>query len=169
MKPLLSGSAALTAALLFGSFAFYAPPIAAEPTANPTIVKETNAPEATSEPATLAAPTPAKSSAAEFVAAAAPQSYVATAYSLRGRTASGLIVGKGMIAADHSVLPLGSRVRIEAGAYTGVYLVADTGSAVRGRKIDVWVPTTREALQFGRRKVRLTVLSYGERRRTRRR
>jgi len=163
MKSLLSGSAALTTALLFSFFAFYARPIAAEPTPNSTIVKETNATEATSEIASLDALTPATSSAAEFVAAA-PQSYVATAYSLRGRTASGLVVGKGMIAADHSVLPLGSRVRIEAGSYTGVYLVADTGGAVRGRKIDVWVPTTREACQFGRRNVRLTVLSYGERR-----
>ncbi len=168
MKSLLSGSAALTAALLFGSFAFYARPIAAEPTPNSTIVRETNATEATSEIASLDAAGVEASSEVEFVAAA-PQSYVATAYSLRGRTASGLVVGKGMIAADHSVLPLGSRVRIEAGAYTGVYLVADTGGGVRGRKIDVWVPTTREACQFGRRNVRLTVLSYGERRRTRRR
>ena len=93
-----------------------------------------------------------------------PQAYVATAYSLPGRTASGLRVAKGIIAADPRVLPLGTRVRIEAGPYSGEYVVADTGSAVRGRKIDVWVPSHREACRFGRRNIKLSVLSYGGRR-----
>ena len=35
-----------------------------------------------------------------------PTSYVATAYSLRGRTASGRYVSRGLIAADPRVLPL---------------------------------------------------------------
>jgi len=91
------------------------------------------------------------------------QSFVATAYSLRGRTASGRMVGKGIIAADRRLLPLGTRVRIDAGPYTGEYVVADTGGAVRGRKIDVWVPSTGEAMRFGRRSVKLTVLTYGGR------
>jgi hypothetical protein len=69
-----------------------------------------------------------------------------------------------MIAADPRLLPLGSRVRLEAGGYTGEYLVADTGGAVRGRRIDIWIPTAREALRFGRRIVKLTVLSYGPKR-----
>jgi len=93
-----------------------------------------------------------------------PASYVATAYSLRGRTASGRFVAKGLIAADPRHLPLGSRVRLEAGAYSGEYLVADTGSLVRGKRIDIWTPTSREAMRFGRRTVKLTVLSYGGRR-----
>jgi 3D (Asp-Asp-Asp) domain-containing protein len=95
--------------------------------------------------------------------AAAAEGYTATAYSLAGRTASGAGVRRGLIAADHRVLPLGSRVRLEAGAYSGEYLVADRGAAVRGRTIDIWVPSTREAMRFGRRPVRLTILSYGSR------
>jgi 3D (Asp-Asp-Asp) domain-containing protein len=91
--------------------------------------------------------------------------FTATAYSLRGRTASGQMVTRGLIAADHRVLPLGTRVRLEAGAYSGEYLVADRGSAVRARKIDIWMPSTREAMRFGRRPVKLTVLSYGGARR----
>jgi len=90
-----------------------------------------------------------------------PASYVATAYSLHGRTASGRPVAKGLIAADPRHLPLGSRVRIEAGSYSGEYLVADTGTLVRGRRIDIWTPTSREAMRFGRRVVKLTVLSLG--------
>ena len=94
----------------------------------------------------------------------APETYTATAYSLRGRTASGKPVSRGLIAADPSVLPLGTRVRVEAGSFSGEYLVADTGGAVRGRRIDIWTPTAREAMQFGRRAVKLTVLSFGGRR-----
>jgi 3D (Asp-Asp-Asp) domain-containing protein len=100
----------------------------------------------------------------KLIAAAAPQTYLATAYNLSGRTASGKPVSKGIIAADPGVLPLGTRVQLEAGPYSGEYLVADTGGSVRGRKIDVWVPTTREACRFGRRNVKLIVLAYGGKR-----
>jgi 3D (Asp-Asp-Asp) domain-containing protein len=85
--------------------------------------------------------------------------FTATAYSLRGRTASGRYVSRGIIAADRRVLPLGTRVRLTAGSYSGEYLVADTGGAVRGRKIDIWVPSTSEAMRFGRRPVKLTILT----------
>ena len=96
-------------------------------------------------------------------AAFAPQAYVATAYSLPGRTATGRPVAKGLIAADTRVLPFGTRVRLDAGPYSGEYVVADVGSRVKGRKIDVWVPTNREACRFGRRNIKLTVLTYGAR------
>jgi 3D (Asp-Asp-Asp) domain-containing protein len=75
------------------------------------------------------------------------------------------MVAKGLIAADPRHLPLGSRVRLEAGAYSGEYLVADTGAMVRGKRIDIWTPTSREAMRFGRRPVKLTVLSLGGRKR----
>jgi 3D (Asp-Asp-Asp) domain-containing protein len=100
--------------------------------------------------------------------ATAPVHYVATAYSLCGRTASGKRVSRGLIAADPSVLPLGTRVRLDAGSYSGEYLVADTGGAVRGKRIDIWTSSSREAMRFGRRTVKLTVLSYGPKRSARR-
>jgi 3D (Asp-Asp-Asp) domain-containing protein len=118
---------------------------------------------AASKPGMSLAPPATGSTDAEAAPVVAAQSYTATAYSLSGRTASGATVRRGFIAADHHVLPLGSRVRVEAGSYTGEYLVADRGSAVRGRIIDIWVPSTHEAMRFGRRPVRLTVLSYGAR------
>lgn len=88
--------------------------------------------------------------------------YVATAYSLRGRGTSGLGIGKGTIAADPRLLPYGTRVRLDAGSYSGEYVVTDSSSAAKGNKIDVWVPTFDEACNFGRRSVKLTVLSYGK-------
>ncbi len=105
--------------------------------------------------------------AMNVASATAPQLFTATAYSLRGRTASGQVVTRGLIAADRRVFPLGTRVRLEAGSYSGEYLVADRGGAVRGRKIDIWMPTSHEARRFGRRPVKLTVLSYGGTRRPR--
>ena len=92
------------------------------------------------------------------------ETFTATAYSLRGRTASGAAATQGIIAADPRVLPLGSRVRIEAGSYSGEYLVADTGGAVRGKRIDIWTPSTRDAMRFGRRAVKLTILQLGGKR-----
>jgi 3D (Asp-Asp-Asp) domain-containing protein len=123
-----------------------------------TTPDKTVAPSVNISTETTAAATPA------VLAVTAPQAYIATAYSLPGKTASGMRVAKGVIAADPRVLPLGTRVRLEAGPYSGEYIVADTGSAVRGRKIDVWVPSNREACRFGRRNIKLSVLSYGGRR-----
>lgn len=108
-------------------------------------------------PETAPEPVPAKTP--EAAPAVQSQVFSATAYSLRGRTASGQSVTRGLIAADPRVLPIGTRVRVEAGPWTGEYLVADTGGAIKGRKIDIWTPSSREAMQFGRRAVKLTVLS----------
>ncbi len=124
----------------------------------PTVAKDANS--ATSIDSKADATSAAKPT--ETVAAA--QVYTATAYSLHGRTASGKPVARGLIAADPRVLPLGTRVRIDAGEFSGEYLVADTGGAVKGRRVDIWTPTTREAMRFGRRAIKLTVLEMGGKR-----
>jgi 3D (Asp-Asp-Asp) domain-containing protein len=137
----------------------------AQATAQTTPDTATTAAESTT-PATATEP-PAGISATNSLRAeklAPSELYTATAYSLRGRTASGTAAAQGIIAADPRVLPIGSRVRIEAGSYSGEYLVADTGGAVRGRRIDIWTPTSREAMRFGRRTVKLTVLQLGGKR-----
>jgi len=86
-------------------------------------------------------------------AAAKKGSFTATAYCLKGRTAMGHGVRRGIIAADPRVLRLGSRVNLGAGAYSGQYLVSDTGGKIKGRKIDIWVASCSEARRFGRRTV----------------
>lgn len=82
----------------------------------------------------------------------------ATAYCLKGRTAIGGGVRRGIVAADPRILPLGTRIFINAGAYSGSYVVADTGGAVKGRILDVWVPNCSEAMRFGRKSVSVSVL-----------
>jgi 3D (Asp-Asp-Asp) domain-containing protein len=84
--------------------------------------------------------------------------FKATAYCLKGRTASGGGVRRGIVAADPRVLPLGTRIQITSGSYSGTYLVADTGGAVRGRILDIWVPNCSEAIRFGRKSISVSVL-----------
>lgn len=84
--------------------------------------------------------------------------YTATAYCLRGRTAMGHSVRKGIIAADPRVLRLGSSVSLNAGKHSGEYLVSDTGGRIKGRKIDIWMASCADARRFGRRTVQITPL-----------
>jgi 3D (Asp-Asp-Asp) domain-containing protein len=79
--------------------------------------------------------------------------FSATAYCLKGRTASGSGVRRGIVAADPRILPLGTRINLGAGSYSGSYIVADTGGAIKGRKFDIWVANCSEAKRFGRRTV----------------
>ena len=86
--------------------------------------------------------------------------FEATAYSIEGKTASGGKAREGICAADPNVLPLGSRIRVhEAGAYDGEYLVSDTGRTIKGHEIDIYLADDAEAKRFGRKKVRVEVLS----------
>jgi 3D (Asp-Asp-Asp) domain-containing protein len=86
----------------------------------------------------------------------------ATAYCQKGKTASGVNARSGIIAADPTLLPIGSLVSIsQARGYSGVYTVMDTGGAVRGRKIDIFTPSCAGARKFGRHTVQLTVLRLG--------
>jgi 3D (Asp-Asp-Asp) domain-containing protein len=90
------------------------------------------------------------------------RTFSATAYSIHGRTASGSRARPGVVAADPAVLPLGSRIRImDAGRLSGEYVVEDTGGAIRGRAIDIYVADEDAARRFGRRPVRVEVLGRG--------
>jgi 3D (Asp-Asp-Asp) domain-containing protein len=90
------------------------------------------------------------------------QQFEATAYSIRGKTASGRKAQKGLVAADPDVLPLGSIIRVYgAGSYSGEYTVADTGPAIDGHEIDIFIPSAKEAKRFGRRSVEVEILRRG--------
>jgi 3D (Asp-Asp-Asp) domain-containing protein len=95
--------------------------------------------------------------------AGARMQFQATAYCKGETTASGVGVRTGIAAADPAILPVGSVVRLETPnpRYSGVWTVMDTGPAVRGRLVDLYLWSCNEALQFGRRPVRLTVLRLG--------
>src|SRR5262245_41912325 len=91
--------------------------------------------------------------------------FTATAYTIEGRTATGERAREGIVAADPDVLPLGSRIRVHgAGQYSGEYVVKDTGKKVQGRTIDIYVRDDAEAKRFGRKRVKVEVLSRADRR-----
>lgn len=162
MKSIFSSSAIVATAILLGSLIFSVKPSVAETAPQfqqPTQIQQTKHESDVVVDTSIKSTAPAVEP--QVFGVTPPIAYVATAYSLRGRTASGRSVAKGIIAADPRILPLGSRVHLQAGGYSGEYLVADTGGAVRGRRIDIWTPSSREAMRFGRRTVKLTVLSYG--------
>jgi 3D (Asp-Asp-Asp) domain-containing protein len=99
-----------------------------------------------------------------FQAAPVPNgTYRATAYAQSGTTASGELTHRHIVAADPDVLPLGSRIKIRrAGRYTGEYVVADTGSKIQGRRLDIYMPSEEACKKFGTRLVRVKVIQLGD-------
>lgn len=87
----------------------------------------------------------------------------ATAYCAPGTTKSGTRTRHGIVAADPGVLPVGSVVRLVAPGepYEGIYTVMDTGPAIRGRALDIFMNSCARALKFGRRPVHVRVLRRG--------
>ena len=73
-----------------------------------------------------------------------------------GVTASGTKVHWGTVAVDPNVIPLGSKLRIEG--FDTIFVAEDTGSAIKGNRVDVWFPSVGEALNFGVRTLQVTVL-----------
>jgi 3D (Asp-Asp-Asp) domain-containing protein len=89
--------------------------------------------------------------------------FSATAYCKGLVTTSGVAAQTGVVAADPELLPVGSVIEVDSlpQKYNGIYTVMDTGPAVQGREIDVYMWSCNEALQFGRRPVHLNVLRLG--------
>lgn len=80
-----------------------------------------------------------------------------------GITASGEKVRRGIIAVDTSVIPMHSKVIIEGlGKWSGEYVAKDTGGAIVGNRIDIYVPTKQEAFELGRRKAKLYMVGDGK-------
>jgi 3D (Asp-Asp-Asp) domain-containing protein len=97
------------------------------------------------------------------VKAGARLSFSATAYCKGETTASGVSVRTGIAAADPTLLPVGTVVRLDMpdSRYDGIWTIMDTGPAVQGRLVDLYLWSCHEALRFGRRPIQLTVLRLG--------
>ncbi|KGP91582.1 peptidoglycan-binding protein [Pontibacillus chungwhensis BH030062] len=74
------------------------------------------------------------------------------------RTGINLIQNPDMkvIAVDPNVIPLGTEVYVEG---YGRAIAGDTGGAIKGNKIDVFIPSRSEALNWGRKTVDVTILN----------
>lgn len=88
--------------------------------------------------------------------------FEATAYTrsaeeetLDGITASGTIVNRGTTSVDPEVIPLGTKLYIEGYGYA---TALDTGGAIKGKHIDLYMDTKEEAFKWGRKDVKVTII-----------
>lgn len=65
-------------------------------------------------------------------------------------------VGHGVIAVDPKVIPLYSKIKIQG--FDGLFFALDTGRLTKGEKIDIWMPSLREAKEWGRRKISIKII-----------
>ncbi|MDP4133099.1 MAG: 3D domain-containing protein [Bacillota bacterium] len=88
--------------------------------------------------------------------------FSATAYCDKGTTASGRTSQVGVVAVDPRVIPLGTKLYIAAadGSWSYGYCVAgDTGGAIKGNIVDLFMNAYSDCIQFGRKKCVVYVLS----------
>jgi 3D (Asp-Asp-Asp) domain-containing protein len=72
-----------------------------------------------------------------------------------GITYSGLRALKGAVAVDPNVIPLGSVLEIPGYGYG---IAIDTGSAIKGNKIDVYFDKKNEAIKWGNKEIEIRIL-----------
>ena len=90
-------------------------------------------------------------------------SFRATAYAQTGIMKSGEWTHRHVVVADPAVLPIGSRIKIRrAGKYSGEYVVADTGSKVVGRHLDIYMPSEQACKRFGSKNIKVRVIELGD-------
>lgn len=86
--------------------------------------------------------------------------YTASCAGCSGITATGIDLrdnpNQKVISVDPSVIPLGSRVWVEG---YGEAIAGDTGGAIKGNKIDVFVPSQDAALSWGVKEVKVKILN----------
>jgi 3D (Asp-Asp-Asp) domain-containing protein len=112
---------------------------------------------------------PATSESTPAVDASAPSSkeitveataYTASCEGCSGITATGINLlenpNQKVISVDPSVIPLGSKVYVEG---YGEAIAGDTGGAIKGNKIDVFIPNKQDAINFGRKQLKVTILN----------
>lgn len=86
--------------------------------------------------------------------------YTAYCEGCSGTTAYGIDLranpNRKVIAVDPRVIPLGTKVWVEG---YGEAIAGDTGGAIKGHKIDVFIPSYDRAMQWGVKKVKMRVLN----------
>lgn len=86
--------------------------------------------------------------------------YTAYCTGCSGTTATGIDLranpNQRVIAVDPRVIPLGSKVWVEG---YGEAIAGDTGGAIKGNKIDVFIPTKESAMAWGVKTVKIKILN----------
>ena len=72
-----------------------------------------------------------------------------------GQTASGMKPQVGVIAVDHKVIPLGTKLYVEG---YGNAIAGDVGSAIKGNRVDLFMETRENCMEFGRKNVKVWIV-----------
>lgn len=127
----------------------------AAPSSNSTASNSSASTEASSQPAQTASSSEPSGREMTMTSTA----YTASCAGCSGITATGINLkanpGMKVIAVDPSVIPLGSRVYVEGYGYA---IAGDTGGAIKGNKIDIFIADRASALAWGNRTVKVTVM-----------
>ena len=78
-----------------------------------------------------------------------------SSYCLGGMTSRGVQTRVGVIAVDPNVIPYGSKIYVPG---YGWGTALDTGGAIRGNTIDIWMPTYNQCMQWGVRYLTIKVV-----------
>lgn len=127
-------------------------------------VAETGESQAPANPETAPEPAPEVEPAAADDATVKEITVKATAYTAycegcSGITRTGIDIrsnpNQKVIAVDPSVIPLGSKVYVEG---YGEAIAGDTGGAIKGNRIDVFIPSKQDAINFGVKQLKVKIL-----------
>ena len=125
-------------------------PEATAPSTSNTDSKE-GTPEAT-------APSTSNTSSKEITVEAT--AYTASCEGCSGITATGINLKENpnakVISVDPTIIPLGSKVYVEG---YGEAIAGDTGGAIKGNRIDVFIPSQQDAINFGVKQLKVTILN----------
>jgi 3D (Asp-Asp-Asp) domain-containing protein len=105
------------------------------------------APPGTTRPAPSRAPTTTASARGAELGV-----FEVSCHTGKGVTASGRPSSRETVSVDPRVVPLGTRLVIDK---VGPRVAADTGGAIRGRRLDIWEPSVAACTRFGRRQLRV--------------
>lgn len=72
-----------------------------------------------------------------------------------GQTATGMKPQVGVVAVDPKIIPLGTKLYVEG---YGEAIAGDTGGAIKGKRIDLFMATRGQAMKYGRRNVKVRIL-----------
>lgn len=79
-----------------------------------------------------------------------------TSYCQGSVTATGTKARWGVIAVDPNIIPFGTKVYIPQ--FDKVFIAEDTGGAIKGNKIDIFMEDSNDAINWGRRNIDIYIL-----------
>ncbi|MFJ5771838.1 LysM peptidoglycan-binding domain-containing protein [Psychrobacillus sp. NPDC093180] len=111
----------------------------------------------TAEPTVAKATAPVETATKELTVTST--AYTASCEGCSGVTATGIDLlanpNQKVISVDPSVIPLGSKVWVEG---YGEAIAGDTGGSIKGNKIDIFIPSKEEAVNWGKKTVKVKIL-----------